>query len=397
MYNGVVSYATTFLLTAVNKSLVDKLTAKKAVDMYKGFLSKNCYRSIEGLLMDMGVPIQNIVQVHSILAQSRQKSETEPIKGYKIAGKLGKGGTATVFKAINPLGKTVAIKILHPSKTDAASTGKFINEARLLTQFCHENIIRGLDYGFYNNLFYFAMELAGEYTLMELVEKRKCLEEKEALHYILEIAKGLEYIEKQGYVHKDIKPSNILLTKRGGVKLCDLGFAEKIGSRKKPSEYTEGTVEFMSPEQAQGETEIDIRSDIYSLGITLYYLVMGKLPFEAKSDVETMAMQIYEQINGSEIKNKGVSKLMQYFIQRMTSKDKDERFPSTAAMIAELTEHSQGYEELTLRIDQVRNQTSVMQRLSKTTAARHTGMQAPRLSTSKLKSLRKLFKDNPRK
>ncbi|MBI4244170.1 MAG: serine/threonine protein kinase [Planctomycetes bacterium] len=356
-------YAVDLLKTAVLKGILQKETAVNILNIYKQNISKRNYRSIEGLLIENNVPFQTVTKIHALLPQSGNTSN-EAIKGYRIMDKIGIGGMSTVFKAMNPFGKIIALKILYPTKVTEGSITKFFNEAKLLTRFDHENLIKGLDFGTYNNLCYFSMEFADGESLQDLIDKKNQLDENIALEMILEITKGLEYIQKMGYVHKDIKPANILITKLRKIKLCDLGFAEKIGHRKSDQEYTEGTVQFMSPEQIQGQADLDIRSDIYSLGVTLYFIIMGKLPFEGASDVETMAKHVYEEINSAELKNKRISNLMHYFIHRMTSKEKEERFQSPSDLITQLTEHTKGYNELFFKKDEAK-QTSIIRGLSK--------------------------------
>lgn len=391
------NYATNFLQRGVKEGKIPHQTAKKLHEIYKEQLKNKSYRSIEGLLLENKVLLSDIIKIQQLINKEKGGEQSDAILGYKIIEKIGSGGTATVFRAANPFGKEIALKILYPSKNTTNFISKFLIEARLLTRFNHKNIVKGLDFGFYNNLFYSAMEYINGKSLQDITAKTKKIDENYALEIILEISRGLEYIQSQGYIHKDVKPANVIVSRNGEVKLCDLGFAEKIGSRSKDAEYTEGTVEFMSPEQIQGSSTIDIRSDIYSLGITLYYLMMKKLPFEGQSDLDTMAKHIYEELNSSEIKNKGISELMQYFIQRMTSKDINERFPSMNELISEITEHMEGYKELDYK-NSNKNQTTILKGLSSSKYATSRFMKKPAdpdnnsQTTTKLRRLKRYLK-----
>lgn len=272
----------------------------------------------------------------------------EVIPGYKLLGKLGVGGMATVFLAEKTdAGIQIAIKILHPTKaSDADTLSKFKKEAELLVKFDHPNIGKGFDYGMYNGLNYLVMEYIDGTSVQAMLDTDKKFEEPKAIHIILQAAQALSYMQKQGYVHKDIKPANLMMTSDGTIKLVDLGFAQAIGDGTQQQEFTEGTAQFMSPEQATGEGGIDIRADIYSLGASLYYMVMGELPFSGKDSVDVLRKQVLESINSTAIKNRRISRHMHYFIERMMSKEKDLRYSTPDELIEDITENLKGFDEL---------------------------------------------------
>ncbi len=289
----------------------------------------------------------------------------EVVPGYKFMKKLGVGGTATVFLAESAkYAPQVAVKILHPKKAaDEKQKERFLREARLLTEFGHPNIVKGYDYGVHNNLHYFAMEYVNGVTVQDMLDKSGAIEESRALEIIVEVARGLDYMHSKGYVHKDIKPGNIMITSDGRVKLCDLGFAnvmttgpdvdrmaetDKEMQAQQPAddELTVGTVQFMSPEQAQGKRDLDIRSDIYSLGATLFYMVMGELPFKGETDMDLMAAHVLEELDSAGIKDRNISAHMHYFIERMMSKDRDLRYATANAMISDITQQIEGFQRV---------------------------------------------------
>ncbi|BBM83861.1 serine/threonine protein kinase [Candidatus Uabimicrobium amorphum] len=221
----------------------------------------------------------------------------QPISGYCIIDKVGSGGMGTVFKAQNvDTGELVAIKMLYPGhNNDPTILQQFINEGMMLINLKHPNILKGLDFGISKGFYFLAIELVEGESLISFIEKGFSFTEEHALRVALQVARALVYLEKRDIVHRDIKPANILLLGEK-VKLCDLALAVETKNLEE-TESTCGTVEYISPEQAQGEKTLDSRSDVYSLGITCIHMISGKLPFEGDSGEEVMRRHIYEPIN----------------------------------------------------------------------------------------------------
>ena len=236
---------------------------------------------------------------------------SDPYLGKEVAGqfriveKIGKGGMGSVYKAEQPdMNRHVAIKILHSrylSRTDLVS--RFRREARAMSQLSHPNTARVFLYGQLDDgACYFVMEHLVGQNLAQLVRAEGALEPKRAIGIMVQVCGALEEAHQAGIVHRDLKPENIFVTNQGGIrdfpKVLDFGLAKVTERQMRPGSMVLtqqgmvfGTPEFMSPEQAHGKT-LDARSDIYSLGIILYELLTGKLPFDAKQPIEYIQLHV---------------------------------------------------------------------------------------------------------
>lgn len=289
----------------------------------------------------------------------------EPIPGIKISGKLGVGGTATVFLAEDvKSNRKVALKIMHPSLAkDEKAVRRFQREAALLVSFDHPNLVKGYTHGSMGPLPYLVMECLDGESAQEMLDREKTFPEARSLEIIQEAAKAIDYMQSKHIIHRDIKPGNIYLLKDGKVKVIDLGFAQEMGTAAGEEETTSGTVQYMSPEQARGSADLDVRADIYSLGATLYHMVMGETPFSGTDSVEVMAKQVMEALSSSGMKNKRISKHMHYFIERMMSKDKDLRYSTPRELADDINEQIDGFRSLEYRPDEKMGQDSAVMRV----------------------------------
>jgi serine/threonine-protein kinase len=295
-------------------------------------------------------------------ARPASSSPDEPIPGYRIVGKLGTGGMATVFRAVAvAAGQPVALKILLPTQAKIAlSRDRFVREAQLLTLFDHPNIVKGHQSGLHNGLYFLAMELIDGLSVQDTLDKLRqradatgnasgsVFEEDLALEIILQSARALAYLQEHGVVHRDVKPGNIMLTRDGAVKLLDLGFAQPIAgglAAQGEADVTCGTPEYMSPEQARGQHDVDIRSDIYALGATLYHMVLGEVPFKGTDSLDVMAKQVLAELYSPRVKER-LSRHMHYFIEKMMAKEKDVRYQSPKELVEDIGAQIVGFRSL---------------------------------------------------
>ena len=205
---------------------------------------------------------------------------------YKVLEKLGSGGMGTVFLCEHKLmRRRVAVKVLPSAKaSDEASLGRFHREAKAVAALDHPNIVRAYDIDQDENLHFLVMEYVDGTNFQDLIKKFGPLDVVRACHYIYGVAVGLQHANEIGLVHRDIKPGNILLDRTGVVKILDLGLARltldtEDNLTKQYDENILGTADYLSPEQAEDSHSVDIRSDIYSLGATFYFLLTGSQPF----------------------------------------------------------------------------------------------------------------------
>jgi serine/threonine protein kinase len=299
-------------------------------------------------------------------AGAGKPNPNEPIPGIRITGKLGVGGTATVFLADDVKnGRKVALKIMHPSLAkDEKAVRRFQREASLLVSFDHPNLVKGYSQGTMGPLPYLVMECLDGESAQDGLDREKTFPEARSLEVIQEAAKAIDYMQSKKIIHRDIKPGNIYLLKDGSVKVIDLGFAQEMGTPASgEEETTSGTVQYMSPEQARGQLDLDVRADIYSLGATLYHMIMGETPFSGTDSVEVMAKQVMEALSSSGMKNKRISKHMHYFIERMMSKDKDLRYSTPRELVDDINEQIDGFRSLEYRPDENEGQDSTVMRL----------------------------------
>jgi serine/threonine protein kinase len=258
-------------------------------------------------------------------------SKLPQIPGYKITRKLGHGGMADVFLGVQEnLEREVAIKVLVPSLfRDQQFSLRFVKEAQTAAKLAHPNIITIHDIGKVENSYYIVMEYLPE-SLNDRMKKVGILEPKEALAIIKMIAAALDYAHNQGFIHRDIKPDNIMFRPDGTAVLVDFGIARAIDSTTQLTRtgMSIGTPHYMSPEQCRGE-KIDGRSDIYSLGVQLFELMTGTVPYKAENTAGIILKHIQDPIP------RLPDELKQYqpLIDKMMAKERDTRLQTGTELI----------------------------------------------------------------
>lgn len=251
---------------------------------------------------------------------------------YRLVEQLGQGGMATVYRAQDARrGVDVAIKVLSPTITgEKRFVRRFRREAEIVKQrLKHPNIVPVLAYGETGGYVYLVMPLIQGETLSDRLVRRG-LTEQEANLWVGQICDALEFAHKQGVIHRDIKPANIMLTESGEALLMDFGLARDVeGSGKLTGSMLMGTPAFVSPEQAQGKG-LDHRSDQYSLGVVLYLIATGHLPFDSDSPMALVLMHIQDAVPKPSRFNPSLKPALERVILKTLAKDLEERFKDTA-------------------------------------------------------------------
>lgn len=272
------------------------------------------------------------------------------VPGMEIEALAGVGGTAVVVKATDKKsGRPVALKILHRDmNSDMVQKHRFVREAKMLMDLAHPSIVKGYRIGHVKpegegERLVFILEWIEGKTLLEMLRAGVHFEEDAALFIILQAAKALQYLHGRGILHRDVKPDNILLSQNNEVKLIDLGFATTMDAEKDgAADTTLGTAAYMSPEQAQGIGDLDVRSDIYSLGATLFQIMVGDLPFKGEGTQEQLAARILEALSSPELQSRRISPHMNYFIRKMMEQDRDLRYADMGELIENIEEQIRG-------------------------------------------------------
>lgn len=277
--------------------------------------------------------------------------------GYEVLKVLGRGGMGAVLLGRQiSLDRRVAIKVMHPQIAQNPSfVARFTREAYAAAQLTHHNVIQIYDIGEDKGQHFFSMEFVNGQSLMEVVKKEGKLAPEIAVGYILQAARGLRYGHKQGMVHRDIKPDNLMLNTEGIVKVADLGLV-KVPSGERTEQISEapvvdstpttsnltragavmGTPAYMSPEQSTDSATVDDRADVYSLGCTLYVLITGKPPFEGKTALEIISKHQTEPITPPEVVVKRVPKALSTILLKMLAKKPADRYQSMDEVITAL-------------------------------------------------------------
>ena len=259
---------------------------------------------------------------------------------YEIREIIGVGGMAVVYKAYDNIDdRIVAIKILKEEfLANEEFRRRFKNEAKAIAVLSHPNIVKVYDVSFGDRLQYIVMEYIEGITLKEYIEQQKVINWKEAVHFVNQILKALQHAHDKGIVHRDIKPQNIMLLQDGTIKVSDFGIARfSRGDTRTMTESAIGSVHYISPEQARGEITDD-KADIYSVGVVMYEMLTGQLPFQSDSAVSVAIMQLQQDAKRPREINPEIPLGLEQITMRAMQKNPKNRYQSASEMLLDLDE-----------------------------------------------------------
>jgi serine/threonine-protein kinase len=262
------------------------------------------------------------------------------VPGYNVISKIGEGATGVVYKAHQPLmERMVALRFLKEEFAgDRAAVKSFLTQARAMAKFHHKNIIAGYDASEYQGKYYVAMEYVDGPSVKDILEVELTMDESETFRIILQVAEALEHAAEYGIVHRDIKPENILVDRKGIPKLSDFSLAKELGRDAAVPEAGQavGTPFYISPEQAKGFADVDFRSDVYSLGVTVFHMLTGRVPYGGDDPTEIMTKHIMEDVPDILDISPELSKETAAIVTRMMAKDSGDRYQTPGELIAEV-------------------------------------------------------------
>jgi serine/threonine protein kinase len=263
------------------------------------------------------------------------------IPGYQIMRKLGAGAMATVYLAKQlSLDRLVAIKIL-PRKflADPMFVERFYKEGRAAAKLSDPNIVGALDVGQVGEHHYFVMEYVDGETVFDKLQRDKRIEERAALEIARQVASALQHAHAKGFIHRDVKPKNLMLTKSGAVKLADLGLARAIADKEAAAAERNkafGTPYYISPEQIRGAADIGAPADIYGLGATLYHMLTGRVPFEGRTPTEVMQKHLKAPLVPPDHLVPSISSDAAEIIEMTMAKSPSKRYQSAADLLEDI-------------------------------------------------------------
>jgi len=275
----------------VTQGLATKDEVEDCLAMQTELAKEQNQRSLADLLIENGYITRS--QVERIRPQMEEQGQMQQIPGYQIISKLGAGAMAAVFKGRQiALDRMVAIKVLPKRMSENKEfVDRFYKEGKAAAKLNHANIVGAIDVGEANGFHYFVMEYVEGQTVYDKLERGERYGEKEALKLIIQTCEALAHAHRAGFIHRDVKPKNIMITKDGNAKLADMGLAREaadVEAAQAEAGKAYGTPYYIAPEQIRGELDVDARADLYSLGATFYHMVTGRVPFDAPTPSAVM-------------------------------------------------------------------------------------------------------------
>ena len=324
---------------AVKRGLADDATTQECLRAMADARRRWESISLAGLMVRRGLITK--YQASELTAAAATTGQGELIGGFRIIDKLGEGAMGAVYMAVQlALDRVVALKVLPERLAgNQEYIERFLREAKVAARLEHTNVVRAIDIGESHGKYYFAMELVEGRSLESVLSERGSLAEEEAVDVALQATHGLVCAWQNGLIHRDIKPDNLLVTYDGVVKIADLGLAKGVSvpedKRLTQEGTTLGTPHYISPEQALAE-DVDIRTDIYALGVTLYRMLTGTLPFGGDTPVKIVTARFAADAKPVREINPKVTREIEQVVETMMARKRDDRYPDPLVLLYDL-------------------------------------------------------------
>ena len=356
---------------AVKRGFISREELEEALSTQERMKAEGKSKQLGEILTELGLLTEK--QAQKLLTEQRERAgAARRIGHFEVYAKLGEGGMGTVYlaKIMGPAirggeihgfpehpeeGSLVALKILPPKLAkDEGFLTRFRREVEVLSRLNHPNIVRAVDWGRADGLHFLAMDFVQGENSYQKVARDGPMEERDAITLALEMARALEYAHSKGIIHRDIKPENILIDLSGVTHLTDFGLVSRAGLNEDAditsTGTTVGTPYYISPEQAQGSTEIDIRGDLYSLGATLYHLLTGEVPYDGDSAPVIMTKHVVDPVPNPLKARPRLSPTLAAVVAKLMAKDPRDRYQNPSELIDDLQRIWKGEPPLRARV-----------------------------------------------
>ena len=331
-----------FLRFAVASGQVSQEQAEEALAALREVEQLGGSSSAAELLLNRGVVSEaQAERLHQAIASSKAATKVpRELGGFELLEKIGQGGMGSVFKARQKeLDRVVALKVLSPRLSrNSEFVARFLREARSAGKLNHPNIVAAIDVGEDEGFYYFAMEYVDGETLAMVLAREGRLPEARALAIATDVARALDHAHHKGLIHRDIKPDNVMVTADGRARVTDFGLARAIDPDEAGADVDRfmGTPSYVAPEQIRSEADIDCRGDIFSLGITLFEMLTGEVPFRGANPMAVAATILTEPLPSIRKLRSEVSAAAERIVGKMTAKERQGRYATPADAIAAL-------------------------------------------------------------
>ncbi len=332
----------------IERQFVTPEEVRSATHQQKRLSSTGRKRPITEILVDLGFLTRTQLQRLQGANEDSGGRPAQQLPGFQILNKCGAGAMAVVYRAKQlSLDRIVAVKVLPKRLSkNQEFVERFYREGRAAAQLNHTNIVQAIDVAEANGFHYFVMEYVEGCTVYDEIADGKVYSEAEALDIITQITRALLHAHERGFIHRDVKPKNIMLTAEDRVaKLADMGLARETADRQSAvaeAGRAYGTPYYIAPEQIRGEVDIDHRADLYSLGATFYHLVTGRVPFEGPTPSAVMHKHLKEPLVPPDHLNTSLTSGCGAMIEMLLAKDRDDRYLSARELLADLELLAQG-------------------------------------------------------